>query len=370
MLPNKKIGQARWFVGMIALILVISLLSGCGKTNSGASATSSPNATNGPNATKGPKDTEIAGTYKDGKVTYGELNKFIETSSFLSQQSAQAKGTPGFDEYMLKQYVLLKVLNARASDASKKDAEAKVKTQMDAFQKYYDTNKAQMDPAMKAANIALADIQSYFSMTLIALSDMGTKVTDQQIKDEYDKKIKADPYAFTTASLQHILVMLKDPTDQTGQKDLRTKDEALKRALEVKGKLDKGGDFAALAKEYSDDPGSKDKGGKYDDTPISTYVDAFKKAAAELPLNKISDPIETEYGYHVMEVLSRTNQTVDQAKESIRSSLEDGLINDFMKNEFPKLDYKSAIPTPSPAPTPAPTPVATAPAPATVAPAK
>ncbi|MDB5052392.1 MAG: peptidylprolyl isomerase [Bacilli bacterium] len=362
MLPNKKIGQARWFVGMIALILVISLLSGCGKTNSGASASSSPIAT------KGPKDTDIAGTYKDGKVTYGELNKFIETSAFLSQQSAQAKGTPGFDEYMLKQYVLLKVLNARASDASKKDAEAKVKTQMDSFQKYYDTNKAQMDPAMKAANIAIADIQNYFSMTLIALSDMGTKVTDQQIKAEYDKNIKADPYAYTTASLQHILVMLKDPADPTGQKDLRTKDEALKRALEVKDKLDKGGDFTALAKEYSDDPGSKDNGGKYDNASLSTYVAAFKKAAAELPLNKISDPVETEYGYHVMKVLSRTNQTVDQAKESIRSSLEDGLINDFMTNEFPKLDYKSAIPTPSPAPTPAPTPVGTAPA--TVAPAK
>jgi foldase protein PrsA len=185
---------------------------------------------------------------------------------------------------------------------------------------------------------------------------MSNKVTEQQIKDDFAAKIKADKDTFTTATVDHILIALKDPTDQTGEKVLRTDAEALKRALEVKAKLDKGGDFAALAKEYSDDPGSKDNGGEYANAKISGYVAEFKKAASELPINKISDPVKTSYGYHVMKVKDRKVSTYEEVKESLRIGLADGLFNDFMKNEFPTLEYKSNIPTPTPAPSATPAP--------------
>ena len=80
----------------------------------------------------------------------------------------------------------------------------------------------------------------------------------------------------------------------------------MKIAKEVKTKLDAGEDFAKVAKEYSEDPGSADNGGLYENTPVSNWVEAFKEAAKTLPINKISDPVETEYGYHVMKVESRT----------------------------------------------------------------
>ncbi|MDT2246237.1 peptidylprolyl isomerase [Paenibacillus larvae] len=155
--------------------------------------------------------------------------------------------------------------------------------------------------------------------------------------------------------VSHILIGLKD---QEG-KDLRNKDEAKTRALEVKGKLEKGEDFAALAKEYSDDPGSKDKGGKYEKVDYSQmmqFVEPFKQAAWSLEENKISDPVETDYGYHIMKVENRKKQTYDEVKDQIRSQLSQKKMRDYIEQEVPKLIETNNLPKPSeqPSPTPAP----------------
>lgn len=76
--------------------------------------------------------------------------------------------------------------------------------------------------------------------------------------------------------------------------------------------------------KYSEDPGSAEKGGLYENTPVSTWVEAFKEAAKTLPLNKISDPVETEYGYHIMKVEARTEadyaKLTAEQKETLKAS--------------------------------------------------
>jgi foldase protein PrsA len=355
MLPNNKKRQARWLV-MLIMIMIVSMLSACGKSKDGAGASIAPGASAGPSATPAHKDSEVAAVYKGGQVTYGELNKYIDTTGFLNPQQASSKGMPGYDEYMLKQLVVFNVVGGRASEENKKAADTKSKEQIDAFKKYYDENKATMDPQLKAANVDVKDIEAYFHTLFYALMDMSSKVTDKQIQDDFDAKTKADKDVFTTATVDHILIAVKDLADQTGKKELRTDVEALKKAQEVKDKLDKGGDFAALAKEYSDDGGSKDNGGRYENAKISQWVAEFKNAAATLPINKISDPVKTSYGYHVMKVIDRKINTLADVKESLRTELADGLFSEFMKTEFPTLEYKSNIPTPTPAPSATPAP--------------
>jgi foldase protein PrsA len=355
MLPNNKKRQARWLL-MLILIMIVSMLSACGKSKDDTSASSAPGASTGPSATPAHKDSEVAAVYKGGQVTYGELNKYIDTTGFLNPQQAGSKGMQGYDEYMLQQLVVFKVVSGRASAENKKAGDVKSKEQIDAFKKYYDENKATMDPQLKAANIEIKDIETYFNTLFYALMDMSSKVTDKQIQDDFDAKIKADKYAFTTATVDHILIAVNDPADPTGEKVLRTDAEALKRAQEVKAKLDNGGDFAALAKEYSDDGGSKDNGGRYVNAQIGQWVAEFKDAAATLPINKISDPVKTSFGYHVMKVIDRKENKLADVKETLRTGLADKLFSDFMTNDFPTLEYKSNIPTPTPAPSATPAP--------------
>ncbi|KZN64524.1 peptidyl-prolyl cis-trans isomerase [Pseudoalteromonas luteoviolacea CPMOR-1] len=74
-------------------------------------------------------------------------------------------------------------------------------------------------------------------------------------------------------------------------------------------------DFAELAKEYSEDPGSALKGGEYDWTDPSTYVPAFRETLMGLEQNEISEPFRSTFGWHIVELLDkRVADKTEQAK--------------------------------------------------------
>ena len=74
------------------------------------------------------------------------------------------------------------------------------------------------------------------------------------------------------------------------------------QAKDIKKQLESGADFAALAKKYSTDPGSKDNGGLYKNVQHGKMVKEFDEAAFSLPVGKISDPVKTNFGYHILKV--------------------------------------------------------------------
>jgi foldase protein PrsA len=356
MLPNNKKRQARWLV-MLIMIMIVTMLSACGKSKVDAGASSAPGASTGPSATPAHKDSEVAAVYKGGQVTYGELNKYIKVAAFSDQQVAQYKDIPEFQEDALKRIVTYKIITATASEQAKKDGSAEVKKQLDGIKNLTGEQKTQFETAMKAAALKIEDLDWYVTLSAIPQYEFVGKVTEKEAKDFYDKLLKENPGSLvSTATLSHILIATKDPADTTGVKVLRTQEEALKIATDVKDQLTKGGDFAALAKKYSDDTGSKDNGGKFENADISQFVTEFRQAAATLPLNTISEPVLTQFGYHVMKVESRKTQTYDEVKEPIKQNLASNKLQEFMTNELPKNEYKSNIPTPVPTPTATPAP--------------
>jgi parvulin-like peptidyl-prolyl isomerase len=131
------------------------------------------------------------------------------------------------------------------------------------------------------------------------------KVTDSEVSDYYNSH-KADYKVAASRDVRHILVAKKALAD------------------DLHSQLENGGNFAALAKKNSTDPGSKQNGGKLTVRKGET-VPEFDKVAFELKKNELSAPVKTQYGYHIIEALSDVkppSQTpLKDVKEQIRQQL-------------------------------------------------
>ncbi len=87
------------------------------------------------------------------------------------------------------------------------------------------------------------------------------------------------------------------------------------KLIGIKAQLDRGDDFAAIAKSVSEDPQSAADGGDLGWLSPGDTVPEFEQQLATLPLNKISDPIKSRFGWHIVEVLGRRqHDTTDEAK--------------------------------------------------------
>jgi peptidyl-prolyl cis-trans isomerase NIMA-interacting 1 len=97
----------------------------------------------------------------------------------------------------------------------------------------------------------------------------------------------------------HVLIQYKGSM-RASPEIKRSKDEAKKLAAEVMAKAKKGADFAALAKQYSDEPGAKDRAGNLGKFAKGNMVKPFADAAFALKPGQISDIVETDFGFHVI----------------------------------------------------------------------
>jgi peptidyl-prolyl cis-trans isomerase C len=167
------------------------------------------------------------------------------------------------------------------------------------------------------------------------------KVTDKDVEEYY----KNHPKEFEkpeTVKARHILIGFKGDMTEDQKKELR------KKAEDVLKKAKGGDDFAQLASEYSDDPGSKTKGGELGYFPKGNMVPEFENAAFNLKPGEISNVIETPYGYHIIKVEDKKAAEMpafDSIKEQVRvkatQDAEQKKINEFI--EKAKKDTKATI---------------------------
>jgi parvulin-like peptidyl-prolyl isomerase len=97
----------------------------------------------------------------------------------------------------------------------------------------------------------------------------------------------------------HVLIQYKGSL-RAGPNITRTKDEAKKVAAEVQAKAKKGQDFAGLAKQFSDEPGAKERAGNLGKFTKPQMVKPFADAAFALKPGDISEVVETDFGFHVI----------------------------------------------------------------------
>jgi len=123
-----------------------------------------------------------------------------------------------------------------------------------------------------------------------------------------------DNHIITKTKVRHILIKTNELIDD---------DEAKKRLLALKARIADGDDFASLARAHSDDKGSALKGGSLDWVGPGDLVKPFEEAMGKLDINQISDPVQTQFGWHLIQVLDRENKddSLEHKKNMVRDAI-------------------------------------------------
>ena len=147
-------------------------------------------------------------------------------------------------------------------------------------------------------------------------------ITDEQLKKFYDEHGEQFERPETVRAA-HILLSTRDAV--TGQEmSEETKKERKQQIDRLLERAKKGEDFAALAKEYSEDPGSKSSGGEYTFARGQFRNPEFENAAFALKTNEISGVVTTAFGYHIIKLYEKLPaQKLELAK--VKDNLKDGL---------------------------------------------
>ncbi len=149
------------------------------------------------------------------------------------------------------------------------------------------------------------------------------KPTDAQVTAFYN----GHQDMFQEAKVRHILIAT---AGGPGGSKL-TPAQALAKANAVEARLKKGEDFATVAKSVSDDTGSKTHGGDLGWVTHHQMVPSFDKAVWSLPVNQISAPVKTRFGYHIIQVQERKTAPLSEAKDQIAEQLQNQLIQEKLQ---------------------------------------
>ena len=144
-----------------------------------------------------------------------------------------------------------------------------------------------------------------------------------------------------TASVRHILLLTQGKPDAE-------KTEIRKKMEDLLAKAKGGEDFAALAKQYSEDPGSKDNGGLIpEEFGRGRMVKPFEDAAFSVPVGQISGIVETAYGFHILKVEGRKKETLplDQVKTQLEEQIKNQKKVVIYESHLAKLKEKAKFST-------------------------
>ena len=192
----------------------------------------------------------------------------------------------------------------------------------DDLQKQINPTDAQLEDFFKknAARYANAVPEArkiqYIAFTDTNLPQGAPQVTDAEIQQYYNQHLK-DYQVDDQVKVRHILIKV-DGNDPKADAAAKAK------AQDVLDQLHHGGNFAELAKKYSDDPGSKEQGGELGFLKHGATVPEFDKAAFSLQPGQTSGLVRSKYGYHIIQVEEKQTahtRPLSEVKAEIQATL-------------------------------------------------
>lgn len=146
---------------------------------------------------------------------------------------------------------------------------------------------------------------------------VGKDITDKEIEKYYKENIYGD------IRTKHILISIDTLDGMTTEEKTKAENEALNKAKDIIKKLNNGEDFDKLAKEYSSDKATKDKGGDTGWFNTGDMLEEYEKAAYDLKKGSYTTtPVKTKYGYHIIyKTDEKAKPELNDVKDTIKETL-------------------------------------------------
>jgi len=288
------------YLPLPALIAVVLLAAGCGGGGTKSVPSNAVAVVGGDTITKTLFNTLMGGTrsaYVARKTPFPKAG----TSQYKALQDQTMKYLVQQDELQQK----AKALGIVVTDADVANRIKQIKAQ------YFGGSETKYQAQLKAQGL---------TEDLLKLNLHG-QILSEKLYNKITGSVKvgnADIQAYYTAH--------KSTYSQPASRDVRhilVNDRKLADSLETQ--LKSGGDFAALAKKYSKDPGSAKQGGKLTISKGQT-VAPFDKVAFSLKVNEISAPVHTTYGWHIIQALSAVKPAKQTALKDVKASIQQQLL--------------------------------------------
>jgi parvulin-like peptidyl-prolyl isomerase len=291
--------RRRSFAGLFALGLAV-FAAACGTSNNSADVP--------------PDSVAVVGDKAITKSEFDDLVQYAKRSYGTQKRPFPKVGTPEYVQ-IRDQAIALLVQRAqfevKAKELGVDVSDEAVDKRIDEYVKErHGGNHKKFEDELKQQGLSDAQARDIIRGNLVqegiykkVTSDV--KIDDKAIKDYYAKN-KTQYGTPETRVVRHVLV----------------KDRAVAKRLY--NQLKAGGDWNAIAKKYSQDPASKNQGGKMTATR-GQLVPEFEEVAFSLAKNQVSIPVKTQYGWHIIQALSKTKKGTttpfNQVKEAIRQQL-------------------------------------------------
>jgi foldase protein PrsA len=291
--------RRRSFAGLFALGLAV-FAAACGTSNDSANVP--------------PDSVAVVGDKAITKSEFDDLVTYAKRSYATQKRPFPKVGTPEYIQIRDQAMALLvqrAQFEVKAKDLGVDVSDEAVNKRIDEYIKErHKGNRKAFEAELKQQGLSDAQARDIIRGNLVqegiykkVTSDV--KIEDKAVKDYYAKN-KSQYGTPDTRVVRHVLV----------------KDRALAKRLY--NELKAGGNWNTIAKKYSQDPASKNQGGKMTATR-GQLVPEFEEVAFSLGKDQISIPIKTQYGWHVIQALSKTKKGTstpfNQVEEAIRQQL-------------------------------------------------
>ncbi|MBD0400446.1 peptidylprolyl isomerase [Flammeovirga sp. EKP202] len=208
---------------------------------------------------------------------------------------------------ILKGLIVNKIMYAKAQIDSIEVDDARVADELERRMQYFILQAGSQEKLEKTLGSSVNDLRDDLrdqvkeQMTVQTMQQQiisGVTITPKQVK-KYFESIPQDSIPFLSAEVK-VGQIVREPQVSESEKE-----KARQQLLDIKKRIQDGEDFGVLAKQYSQDYGSARKGGDLGWHGRGELVPEFEEIALTVEPNEIADPVESDFGYHLIQLLER-----------------------------------------------------------------